>query len=547
MNSNNFEKIKIKILDLYKKHKFTEVIKIGKNLSNNYPNDLQLTYILGLTSINLKNYIEAEKYFESLLSKKKSHELYYIFGNIQKKLHKYKNAITSFEHALKLNPNFSEAYNSLGNAKKSLDFRDEAERCYRKAISLKEDNIEAFFNLATILKENKNYNDLILIYQKILKLDEKNIKTNYNLGSAYLFMGDITKAREYFKKVIDIDHLHIPSYRNYISVTKIDQKNNIFKKLSEINYNKLDLENQILSFNALSKCYFDLDNINQAFNYLNKSNLLKKEKSNFSMVDEEKKFTKIKFFFENLDNVDLEFDNNINKKPVFIVGMPRSGTSLLEQILSSHSSIHGAGELIFLQKIIDKLGLEKITNFKDYFSQIRNFYFEQISKISNKNLIIDKMPVNFRWIGFILKSFPEAKIIHIHRNPMAVCWSNYKTLFVDSGMDFNLSQKDVAHYYSLYIDLMKFWERFYKDQILHVNYENFVQDYEKNTKKILSYLDLKWEDQIKNYNKNERIVTTASYNQVRESIKKNTSDEWKKYRDHLKIMQETLKSKQINF
>ena len=265
------------------------------------------------------------------------------------------------------------------------------------------------------------------------------------------------------------------------------------------------------------------------------------------MVDEEKKFTKIKFFFENLDNVDLEFDNNINKKPVFIVGMPRSGTSLLEQILSSHSSIHGAGELIFLQKIIDKLGLEKITNFKDYFSQIRNFYFEQISKISNKNLIIDKMPVNFRWIGFILKSFPEAKIIHIHRNPMAVCWSNYKTLFVDSGMDFNLSQKDVAHYYSLYIDLMKFWERFYKDQILHVNYENFVQDYEKNTKKILSYLDLKWEDQIKNYNKNERIVTTASYNQVRESIKKNTSDEWKKYRDHLKIMQETLKSKQINF
>ena len=167
-------------------------------------------------------------------------------------------------------------------------------------------------NLTTILKENKKYNDLILIYQKILKLDEKNTKTIYNLGSAYLFLGDIPKAREYFKKAIEIDHLHIPSYRNYISVTKIDKKNNIFKKLSEINFNKLDLENQILSFNALSKSYFDLDNINLAFNYLNKSNLLKKEKSNFSMIDEEKKFTKIKFFFENLDNFDPEFDNNIN-------------------------------------------------------------------------------------------------------------------------------------------------------------------------------------------------------------------------------------------
>ena len=219
MNTNNFEKIKNKILELYKKQKFIEVIKIGKDLLDNYPNDLQLIYILGLSSIKLKNFIEAEKYFERLLSARKSHELYYIFGNIQKKLRKYKNAITSFEHALKLNPKFSEAYNSLGNAKKSLDLRDEAERCYRKAINLKEDNIEAFFNLATILKEDKNYNDLILIYQKILKLDEKNIKTNYNLGSAYLFIGDIIKAREYFKKVIGIDHLHIPSYRNYISVT----------------------------------------------------------------------------------------------------------------------------------------------------------------------------------------------------------------------------------------------------------------------------------------------------------------------------------------
>ena len=130
---------------------------------------------------------------------------------------------------------------------------------------------------------------------------------------------------------------------------------------------------------------------------------------------------------------------------------------------------------------------------------------------------------------------------------MAVCWSNYKTLFVDSGMDFSLSQKDVANYYSFYLDLMRFWKQYFKEQILHINYENFVQDFEKNTKKILTYLDLNWEDQIKNYDKNDRVVTTASYNQVRGSIKKNTSEEWKKYRDYLKIMQETLKSKEIDF
>ena len=117
MNSNNFKNKKLKILDLFKKKNFVEVIKNGAALLNSNPNDHQLIYILGLTSINLKNFIQAEKYFEKLLSVKKTHELYYIFGNIQKKLKKYKKAVSSFEYAIRLNPNFSEAYNSLGNAK----------------------------------------------------------------------------------------------------------------------------------------------------------------------------------------------------------------------------------------------------------------------------------------------------------------------------------------------------------------------------------------------------------------------------------------------
>ena len=236
---------------------------------------------MGLASIKLENFIKAEKYFELLIPLKKSHELYYIFGNIQKKLKKYKSAITSFENAIELKPDFSEAYNSLGNAKKLLDFKDEAEQCYRKAISLKEDNIEAHLNLTNILKERNKYQDLILIYQKILKLDEKNVKTIYNLGSAYLFLGEISKAREYFKKGISIDQKHLPSYRNYISVTKIDKKNDVFKKLIDFNFDELDVDDKILFFNALSKSYFDLNNISQGFNYLNKSNLLKKKSLNF--------------------------------------------------------------------------------------------------------------------------------------------------------------------------------------------------------------------------------------------------------------------------
>ena len=168
--------------------------------------------------------------------------------------------------------------------------------------------------------------------------------------------------------------------------------------------------------------------------------------------------------------------------------MPRSGTTLIEQILSSHSQIHGAGELDFLPKIIDNLGIKKPGNVESFFTEIRNSYYDQIKRISDDNYIIDKLPANYKWIGFIINAFPESKIIHIERNPMAVCWSNYKTSFIDSGMDFNLSQQDIAKYYSLYLDTINFWKSKYSKKIFDVNYENFVNDFETNSNEILNFL-----------------------------------------------------------
>ena len=205
------------------------------------------------------------------------------------------------------------------------------------------------------------------------------------------------------------------------------------------------------------------------------------------------------------------------------------------------------GKKNLLQKKINELGFEKKNEFKNLFSEIRKFYYQNISKISNKPFIIDKFPVNFRWIGFIVNALPEAKIIHIHRNPMAVCWSNYKTLFIDSVMDFSLDQEDLASYYSLYNDLMNFWLTKYDDKILNVYYEDFVKDFELHTKKILLFLNLDWEEHLKYYEKSDRVVTTASFEQVRNKIKKDTSKQWEKFSDYLEPMQKILNSNKIKF
>ena len=547
MISNIFDKEKNNITNLFREKKFKDVINEGSNLILKTPDDSQILYILGLSYIELQDFINAEKYFEKLIKIKKLPNIYYTYGNIQKKLKKFDNAIDSFQKAINLNPNFSEAYNNLGNTKKIINKRVEAINHYKKAILIKEDNIEALINLSIILKENNNYEDLINVYKKILKLDNNNVKTIYNLGSAYLFLGDINKGRECFEKAIQIDKSHVPSLRNYVSITKINKENKIFKKLEDIDLNNINNENKILLNNALSKGYFDLDNVKKGFNYLNESNLIKKNISKFSIKEQEIQFQNIKRFFLDCKSLNTNFDSKIESNPLFIVGMPRSGTSLLEQILSSHSKIHGAGELNFLQKVIYKKGLKKTNNMNDYFSDIRKYYYNQITKISKNSFIIDKLPINFKWIGFILKSFPEAKIIHIKRNPMAVCWSNYKTHFFDSGMDFSLDQKEVAIYYSLYLDIIKFWKEIFKDKILDINYEDFVLNFKEQTKSILDYLDLEWEDQIKNYTTNKRAISTASFQQVREKIKKNTSDDWKMYRKYLTDIEGTLKDLNIKF
>ena len=547
MNSNKFNKEKKSLITFFNKKKFLDVVKNGTKLLKQEPNDTQIIRILGITSINIQNFIEAEKYFKKLLLIEKNADNYYTLGNIQKKNYKFHEAVISFENAIKINPNLSEAHNNLGNTKKSLNKKDEAIYHYKKAISLKKENIAALINLSSILKENNNYNELLEVYDQILNLDPMNIKTLYNLGTAHLFLGNTSKAREYFENIIKIDPRNVPTFRNYVSTLKINDSNRIFKIFKSINLSTLQYENKVLLLDALSKCYFDMDKIEKAFDCLDKCNLLKKENSNFSMNEQKEIFKKIKYFFSDMDNKNLKFNDKIKSKPIFIVGMPRSGTSLLEQILSTHSNIYGAGELNYLQKIIDKSGLEKPNNPQNYFNEIRKYYYDQISKISNSEFIIDKLPSNFRWIGFIIKAFPEAKIIHIKRNPMAVCWSNYKNFFLDNGLDFNLNQSDVAQYYSMYLNLMDFWTAKYKNNIIDIQYEIFVKNFEANTKKILDYLNLQWEDQLLQYQKTNRPVTTASHQQVREKIKMNTSEEWKKYKNFLEPMQVVLKKKKIKY
>ncbi len=547
MNSNNFIKDKKNILSLFKEKKFSKVLKLGTKLLKKKPNDFDLLYVLGFSSIDLQNFIDAEKFFRKILSFKKSADIFYIYGNIQSKLKNYKEATSSFENAINLNPNFSEAYNNLGNVNKLNNQIQEAIKNYKKSIDKKNDNITAYFNLAVIFKEIKKYKDSKNVYEKILEIDKNNLTAKHDLGAVNSILGNFEKAREYFIEAISINNKNFKSYKNYIEITKIIEGDHIFKSLENISAEDTNDQNKIDIFYSLSKGYFDQQKNKLGFQYLERGKNIKKKISNFKINRQKKIFSNIKVFFENYYSSEVDKNIKIKNIPIFILGMPRSGTTLIEQILSSHSKIHGAGELIYLPQIIDRVFTYNRSDFNDTINKIRYEYSEKLSKLSNNQYIIDKLPLNFRWIGFIIKAFPEAKILHIDRNPMAVCWSNYKINFRDSGMEFTLSQKDIAEYYVLYKEIMNYWNVKFKEKIININYEKFVLDHEKETKNILDKIDLNWEDGLKTFNTNERPVETASLLQVRGKIIKNTSENWKKYKDYLEDMQNILRANNINF
>ena len=223
--------------------------------------------------------------------------------------------------------------------------------------------------------------------------------------------------------------------------------------------------------------------------------------------------------------------------------MPRSGTTLAEQIISSHSRITGAGEL----KYVEKFGLSLATGYSTIdlasISKFRSNYLAYLSNVANgKKIVTDKMPQNFRFIPLISAALPEAKFVHLQRNAAATCWSNYRHYFATKGLGFCYDLRDVVSYYQMYLDLMKVWQSQYGNKIYNLDYEKLTNNQEQETRRLIKYLGLSWENRCLSPHKNKRSVATASQQQVRQKVYKGSSKEWEKYEKYLNGAFDCLKN-----
>ncbi len=548
MKINNISFEKNKIIKLFNEKKFSKISKISKNLLDNYINDVDVWKLVIFSEINLKNLNKAEKYSEKLISFKKTKETYYLYGNILKIQKKYKQSILAFEKSIKLDNNYSEAYNNLANVQKQIGLVDEALKNYEKSILKNKKNIQAYFNLANLFKYQKKFELAIQNYNKVIEIDSKFVEAYSNIGQIY---GEASVDYEFYTNDTNSENekFDFSKIEKILQeLKKINANDEIYLKLLKVitEKNLSNLEKQHMYY-SMGKVSLDIGNDEEAFKYLDKANSLKLQDIKFSIKKLKKDFKRTKEIFSK-KNQDKSYKNQFSSYPIFILGMPRSGTTLLEQIISYHSEVYGGGELDFLPTAINLNENQIENNLELALDKIRHNYLFNLNKLSKKNLITDKLPANFKHIGIILEAIPEAKIIHLCRNPMAVCWSNYKSNFLSNGgMEYSHKQEDIAEFYIEYHELMLFWNKKYSGKIINLDYEKLVQNFNKEIKNLFLKLDLKWENKVLEFYKNNRAVETASFMQVRNKIYKDSSEQWKKYSRYLKPMMNILTSNKIKF
>jgi tetratricopeptide (TPR) repeat protein len=532
------------VISLYSNGQVHEAIEYIAALDENYPNVPLLFNILGACYKALGQLDAAEKMFKTAFTIKPDYaEAHFNYAVILKGIGNTEGAIESYQNAIKLLPSYPNAYNNLGSIYKEMGLLDQAIENFEWAVSYNPEFVEALNNLGIVHRLSNNPKLAIESIEKALSIKPNYSESLFNLAIVYKDIGNKSKSLALLDKVIELIPNHVHAYRNISLMKTFSMDDPLIEKMESI-YARSDirLSDSIGICFALSKVYEDLGSQKKQFKFLNEGNKKRKKELNYSFEQSKNLHLKIKKIFS-INSLPVTGDSSVfelNFTPIFIVGLPRSGTSLVEQILASHNQVYGAGELGTLAEILSPIinDMDNKTSISsDDIQSIRENYFSKISSLQiNKFFFTDKMPSNFRYIGFIRMAFPEAKIIHLKRDARATCWSMYKYYFDSKGLGFSYDQEDLVDYYKLYTELMNFWHNLFPNAIYDICYEDLTVNQESEIRKLINYCELGWDDNCLNFHKNKRAVKTTSAMQVRNKIYQGSSDVWKKYETHLKTL-----------
>ena len=545
-------------------HNIHPTIETARELSNQYLNnndEEQANEIIQSFFEKNKNYADlykgirhaksgrfklAEECYKKVLSKDKNNvDALRLLGLVAYRLKNYNVAEKLFINSLQLNPYFSLAWDNLAKLYRIQNKLSKSIPAFENLIKLDSNNFEALVSLGTIYTKLARYDDGIDSYKKALLINPNNARVYLSLGHVLKTLGRRDECEKAYEDAIKHFYLSGEAYWSLANLKTYMFSDDQIKNMENALQEDMHPDELIQMHFALGKAYESRKDYAASFNNYQKGNWNQRKKIDYN--SENQKIStdeQINFFTTNRDLLNKHVGHSASD-PIFILGLPRAGSTLIEQILSSHSQIEGTQELPNILTTSKKIRMQNETvGYPQNILNLSNNEFIKLGKDyiedtrwarSSKPFFIDKMPNNFFHIGLIKLILPNAKIIDARRNPLDGCFSCFKQYFA-KGQHFTYDLDDIARYYKDYLRLMDFWNSLYPDAIYTAQYEHIISNPETEIKSLLKYCNVDFEDSCLEFYKSNRPVKTASSEQVRQPIYKSGLDYWKNYSDNLTIL-----------
>lgn len=473
-------------------------------------------------------------------------DAHYNLGLAFSQRHQHSEAVDSYLKALDSKPNYAEAHNNLGNSLLALGRSEEAVVCFRKALEINPEFADASYNLGNSLLSLERLDEAESSFRHALRINPNLVEAYNNLGNTLLELGRQDEAETCYRQAVLIKPSFIEGRLSLARSRKVRIGDTNMAALIELDRSARDgvfdlsVNEKIFLCFALGKCHDDIGDYEKAFPYFIEGCNLMRATYDYDSEQTSQHFALIKRIFNQALCDKLCGGGVSSHLPIFVLGMPRSGTTLTEQIIASHPEVYGAGELHDLMSIVqrsNKSGTFPSNLLSLSKSQLFEWGVEYVERLQRRaphaRHITDKMPGNFLATGLIHLMLPNAKIIHVNRNPLDTCLSCFTQLF-SNKQEHTYNLTELGRYYRDYALLMEHWRKLLPPgAFLDVQYEDIVTDLEGQARRIIEYCELEWDDGCLDFYKIRRTVQTASVSQVRQPIYKSSVQRWRVYEKFL--------------
>lgn len=542
---NHVEAQHLKLFAMLRQNRFKESLKLAKRLLVNTPEIYTLHWGLGVAQAGLQQFHEALRSFNRALDFNPNYidalqNRGFVFG----KLDRQRDALRDFERILSLAPENLDALNNSVNLYRSFGEPDVALALCQKSLSVSPNRADVLVIMGNILRDLNRQSDALICYNQAIMLNPLLAQAHNQLGEVLVELGQFEEAERAYDRAIEFSPDSCGYLMNFANAHRFVPGDPMLQRmlLFANTHANLSADDEVMYNYALGKAYSDLGEHYDAFRHFSKGAALKRSLIHYDETFVMSYFDRIEAHFTSDLIAEKTGSGDRSGNPIFVLGMPRSGSTLVEQIIASHPQVNGAGELPVLNTIAQtrtiRVGTDEAILYPDYVRHLGPLQLEQIGQdylsrcrsfVASVDRLTDKMPTNFLYLGLIHLALPNARIIHTIRDPLDTCLSCF-TNFFGGNVNYTYDLGELGRFYKRYQRLMEHWRRVLPEgAFIDVRYEDMVADTEAQARRLLDYCGLPWDDACLRFYEAKRLVKTASSRQVREPIYSRSVGRWRDY------------------